>query len=212
MMPAFIPDDRPVALMLRHAERYQITHMNNAMEPLLTEKGKDDAMRYGRELSKMAIACPLHLYHSPVERCKETAEAIQSGLESVNITSLLKGMDINLGGPYITGDWREVAASAEEVGFLNFVRMWFNGEVKSGLVLPLKEAAEQQLDVLRAHLEKNDYSTLHVTHDWNLMIMREYFFEITHEDWGVPDFLDTIAAYMDNDRLHLHYYDRTVTL
>lgn len=196
-----------IAIMVRHAERYPINTMSNALELLLTSKGKQDAYMLGQSLGQHS---PLSIYHSPVPRCRETADSIHEGITSLNHQATLEGFLLDLGGPYITGDWNEVVKAVEEIGHTLFIRKWFDNELPESLIMSLPEAAQTQLMILVNQLLSNKNSTINVTHDWNIMIMREYYFKLRHEDIGNPDYLDGIYAFYDQGRLHLVYHD-TVT-
>jgi hypothetical protein len=194
----------PVAIMIRHAERYPINNMANALELLLTGKGKEDAYILGRNLSHYS---PLAIYHSPVPRCRETALSIHDGIKSANKQAAIEGFLLDLGGPYIIGDWYAVVKAIEEIGHTLFLRKWFDGELPATLIMSLQEAARTQLMILVNQLNSGISSTLNVTHDWNIMIIREYYFHLRHEDIGDPDYLDGVYAFYENGRLHLGYHD-----
>ncbi len=205
-----IPDTpTPIAIMIRHAERYPINNMANALELLLTTKGKEDALILGQSLSRYS---PLTIYHSPVPRCKETADSIRDGIIRANQQATIEGFLFDLGGPYITGDWYAVVKAIEEIGHTLFIRKWFNDELPTNLIMPLPEAARIQLTILVNQLRSKTCSTINVTHDWNIMIMREYFLHLRHEDIGDPDYLDGVFAFYENSRLHLGYHDHVTVL
>ncbi len=197
-----------VAIMVRHAERYPISNMENALELLLTAKGKEDAFMLGQSLAGFS---PLSIYHSPVPRCKETADSIRDGILSANHQAAVEGLLLDLGGPYITGDWYAVVQAIEELGHRRFIRKWFDNELPASLIMSLPEAAHLQLKILINQLRSASNSTINVTHDWNIMIMREYFLNLRHEDIGDPDYLDGLYAFIEKDRLHLGYHG-TVTV
>ncbi len=199
----------PVSIILRHAERSPIENMKNALDILLTEQGKKEAYALGQEFSTLS---PVMLHYSPVPRCRETAEEIHAGILAAGKEAVLKGDLFNLGGPYIQGDWLQVVKEVDRIGQGGFVRKWFNGEVNRDIIMPLEEAACQQLNTFTANLSENPHSSIYVSHDWNIMILREYFFHISHEDAGFPPFLDGIAAYRENDMLVLNYRDKEVVV
>jgi len=55
---------------------------------------------------------------------------------------------------------------------------------------------------------------VNITHDWNIMVLLEYYFSLRHEDIGYPDFLSGIAVYRENNKLYLQYgkHKRTIEL
>lgn len=194
----------PVALMIRHAERHPIERMINALEVQLTERGMRDSYNFGEKLTRF---CPIHIYHSPVPRCKQTAESIFEGIKSQDTRAKLSGYLLDLGGPYITGDWNAVAASIEQQGHAKFIRRWFDNELPHTLIMSLPEAARIQLKVLVNQLTSTQVSSINITHDWNIMILREYYFKLKHEVIGDPDFLDGLYAYMSDDNIVFRYHE-----
>jgi len=193
-----------VALMIRHAERDPIEQMADALAPRLTLKGRTDSVRMGRSLAPHA---PFAIFHSPVPRCRETAECVSEGIAQCNADSTIKGELLGLGGPYITGNWDGIVASIEKLGHSRFIRKWFDNQLPSGLIMPLPEAARIQAGILAGHLRASAMSSIHVTHDWNIMIVREYYFQLRHEDIGDPDFLDGMLGFIQNGALFLRYHE-----
>jgi phosphohistidine phosphatase SixA len=194
----------PVALMIRHAERYPIERMINALEVQLTERGLRDSYNLGEKLTRF---CPINIYHSPVPRCKQTAESIFEGIQSQDTRATLSGYLLELGGPYITGDWNVIAATIEKQGHNQFIRRWFDDDLPPTLIMSLPKAARIQLKILVNQLTSTHLSSINVTHDWNIMILREYYFKLKHELIGDPDFLDGLYAYMSGSNIILRYHE-----
>lgn len=212
-MPAInlsmIPRDRDVSIFMRHAERFEIKSMKDALEIPLTEKGESDALDLGKELTFLK---DVRLCHSPVARCRVTAEMIGRGLQGAGIaTGELESIPV-LGGPYITGKWGDVIKSVEDLGHDAFIRAWFEGTIESSIIMPLREAASLQVDFIRDHLEAGTGSSINVTHDWNILLLREQYFSITHEDAGMPDFMDGLVLFKDGNRFIMRYADREITI
>lgn len=193
----------PIALMIRHAERYPIGKMINALEVELTPRGKTDAHKLGHMLARF---CPVNIFHSPVPRCKQTADSIFEGIHSIDTRAMVSGYLLELGGPYITGDWNSIATSIEEQGQTQFIRRWFDNKLPSSLIMSLPEAARMQLKILVNQLTSTTVSSINITHDWNIMILREYYFKLRHEDIGDPDYLDGIYVFLSDDTICLRYH------
>jgi len=199
-----LPKDNTLAIIIRHAERHAIDDMTNALQILLTEDGHRDSFNLGTELSEFN---PGNIFHSPVPRCRETAEAINEGLVEAGVESIVSGHLFDLGGPYLKGDWHEVVKLTTELGPLPFVRKWFSNELPKGLMLSLEQSAKVGLQVLIDQLRSGKGTTINISHDWNIMVLREYYFDLSHEEIGVPDFLDGMAAFIEGNSLHLFYHD-----
>jgi phosphohistidine phosphatase SixA len=198
-----------VAIMIRHAERDPIEFMTRALEARLTANGKSDAFKLGQCLARYN---PINIYHSPVPRCIQTAESIFDGIVSCNETATLVGHLLELGGPYITSTWDAVVNSIEKFGHSLFIRKWFDNELPANLIMPLPEAAHIQLNILANQLRSGNSSSINITHDWNIMILREYYLNLRHEEIGDPDYLDGVCAYLHQDRLYLRYHEHERTI
>lgn len=193
-------DTSPVAILVRHAERYPIKEMRHALIAPLTDRGRNDAASFGLQLSHIGR---IDIYHSPVPRCKETAEWIRNGLINGRAEATIVGHLEGLGGPYAVGPWEDLASMVDRMGHSRFVRAWFNGDIPDTLIMPLPQAARHQLNILIDQLRHGDRSTINVTHDWNIMAMREYYFNLKHEDIGDPGYLDGLWATLKDDAVRL---------
>jgi bisphosphoglycerate-dependent phosphoglycerate mutase len=195
---------RPLGIIIRHAEREPIQDYSNALDGCLSEKGKSEAFLFGKSMENIV---PVTLYHSPVQRCVQTADCICAGIVSNGTRAHVAGSIFDLGGPYIVGPWREIAASIDRYGQSTFVRKWFNDEFPSDFIMPLDLAAATQLRILANQINSGNSSCINVTHDWNIMVLREYYFNSRHEDIGAPEYLDGLCAFMHDDFLHLFHHE-----
>jgi broad specificity phosphatase PhoE len=200
------------AVVIRHAERYSIENMLNAFEAELTEKGLKDASEFGRDISGLIGGNEKQIlfYHSPIRRCIQTTESIHKSIEEAGFPGRIIGNMFELGGPYIRGDWNEVVGEIERHEYEVFIRKWFNNEYPHDLVMPLKESAHTITGALLDRLREEEVFTMNVTHDLNVLVLREYFFHLKHEELGIPGFLDGIVLYVEEERLHLLYNEMEV--
>lgn len=199
----FLVEKQPVALVLRHAERFPVRNLKNPMDALLTEKGKADSADFGRGLSGLA---PLTLFHSPVERCRQTAEGIARGIRDTGGAAELRGAAEHLGGPYIRGGFDSVPKMVRKYGMSDFLRTWFDGNLPGDTLLSLPEAAELIFGYIVQTLADIGTNTAMITHDWTIMILREYFLDLPHESAGFPGFLDGMAVYRKGGTLRVCYH------
>lgn len=195
----------PVSLIIRHAERHPISSMKNPFEAMLTEKGASDAFTMGKQMSELG---DVRLYHSPVARCRDTAINIGKGISEKTGVQVPAEMIYDLGGPYMRGDWDYVSRLIDQIGQDSFIRQWFDGMLPERVLMPLKEAALNQMAILAGQLANTGPSAINVTHDWNILILREWAFNLRHEDLGWPDFLDGVLAQRVNSSIHLCYHGK----
>ena len=132
------------------------------------------------------------------------ASLVDSGKEVISINS-----ELLLGVSYIQIDIIDGFAESDKYA-PNFIRAWFDGNVDSKIFMPLHDTKRQHLDYFKEKFSTaNDrrHLDIHVTHDWNINVLREGIFGLRHEDAGWPDFLSGLgfsslpfAAYISNEK------------
>lgn len=187
-------DAGPAAALLRHGPRGPVTDPRTGNDIPLTPDGETLARALGHAIG--ALLRPgdvVHVAHSPVLRCRQTAEAIGGGVAEWGAHAVLVGSRDHLGGPYLLETKRALDLAAE-LGHA-FVRKWFDGEVAAALVQPRAVTARAQVESALDALGGAGGPRLAVlvSHDWNLMLVREHYFGVRHEDAGWIDFLDGVA-------------------
>ncbi|MFW9896746.1 MAG: histidine phosphatase family protein, partial [Candidatus Thorarchaeota archaeon] len=75
-------------VILRHSQRYEPSLDDEHQYMELTPQGRSISRFFGSKLPKNRI---IRLFHSPVNRCKETAEEIHKGYEDIGGESIFKG-------------------------------------------------------------------------------------------------------------------------
>lgn len=207
----FIPENilkrGTVAVLMRHAERFPFTP-GSEEDPLLTAKGHRDSYELGGSMKALA---PLRVFHSPIMRCRQTAQELCRGLADENEGCTFAGEIEMLGPSLFVVDWKKMISSLGEQGPA-FLRLWFDGRLAHDLIVPVETAARGALDVLSGQLSENRVCTLNVSHDWNIMVLLEHYFNLRHEDIGFPEFLSAVVAYKEAERLHLLYEEHSCTI
>jgi len=137
------------AILMRHAERGHFNHPAEGASVPITPQGAIDAEALGRSLAQFG---KLHLSHSPVGRCRQTAEALGRGALESGSTVNVVGEEGRLGGPYM----RNVPAALDRAGELGhlFVREWFDGHICSSLLKSRRETALEQIATVDNHLSR----------------------------------------------------------
>jgi broad specificity phosphatase PhoE len=205
-----IPDARRVAVLMRHAERDPIVTVEDSLGARLNDAGKAHARSLGEKLARFEN---LRFFHSPVERCRQTAEEIAAGAETRGAKPRMGGELFDLGGPYMK-DWRAVMKRVFDIGAGTFVRDWFGGRLPPGLAMEPAAAAGGQLAILADQLADPDWSgaTINVTHDWNMLLVRNHYFDLDQRALGWPDYLEGVAAFQQDGRLMLQFGPHRVTV
>ena len=193
-----------VFCIIRHAERENILRPEDASKALLTEKGKEDAMALGRELSDIER---IDFYHSPVERCIETVDYLARGYRGYYE---LKGSSAYSGCPYILDDKKFNELIFEKTGPV-FLRDWFSRKLPNSIIKPWDEAFNMMIHGLKSiNLGKKGIVDVHITHDINIALFLNTLFGsswIDQQAW--PDYLEMIIVYYDEKDMWI--YGRGVT-
>jgi broad specificity phosphatase PhoE len=184
------PAESPAALFVRHSARGAFTDIAHALDVPLSDEGRREAVRFGRSLP---LSRRVRLGHSPVERCEETARLIAEGVTLAGGTAEVEGMDFDLGGPYLVDPRAMVRLAGEG----DFPRAWLDGRIPEDVVQPAPVAAQGQAAVSIRAIGRGEPGDLWilVSHDWNILVVREVLFGLRHEDVGWVDFLDGIAFF-----------------
>jgi hypothetical protein len=179
----------PTSVIVRHAERNEVHSITHSMAVGLTEKGKHDAVRFGEAIRGSRT---VRLFHSPAVRCQETAAGIAEGLRSNGHHVLLIEERPSLCAPYLKDAC--VLRDADRLGH-GFMRAWFEGRFDPRWLLPTPEAADMVLSPIIGSLSSGPESDLdlHVSHDWEVVLLREELLGVRYEDAGWVDFLEGLA-------------------
>ncbi len=189
---AAIPAFTRLLLLLRHAERAAITDIRTHASVMLTEQGRLDALALGRLIGARFRRAAV--WHSPVPRCRETAESLAAGVTESGGEASVEGPLDWLGGDFIGGEAQWVNEEIAARGPDDFLRAWFDGAYPPDRIASLDEAAAFEMkEALRRLDDSPSPVALAVTHDWNLMLLRERYLGLRHEDVGVPAYLDSVA-------------------
>jgi hypothetical protein len=200
---------RVVALLIRHAERFPIVNATDPTQAELNPAGRAAAESLGARIEGFSR---LRLFHSPVKRCQQTAECIARGADSAGLAVTLVGPQDPLGIDYIL-DLAEAGRLTALHGD-HFVRLWFSGQISSRVIRPAAEIAAEKLAYLTARLDDDaglGRLDLHISHDWNTIILRELMLGVRHEEAGWLDYLDGVAFEPETSSLRTFYRDRAVT-
>ncbi|MBI0582939.1 MAG: histidine phosphatase family protein [Methanomassiliicoccus sp.] len=179
----------PAALIVRHAERHPVRSIHDSLAIGLTEKGKEDAVRFGESI---AGPTEVRLYHSPAVRCRETAMGIAEGLRSNGLRVIGTEERRSLCAPYLKDE--RVLIDADRLGHA-FMRAWFEGRFDPRWLLPTPEAADMVLSPMISGLDSISENGLeiHVSHDWEIVLLREELLGVRYEDAGWVEYLDGLA-------------------
>ncbi len=202
---------RTVAAVLRHAARHPIIDPREPLAAELTAEGKKDAEAFG---SKITGFDRLRLFHSPVKRCQQTAEGVAAGAARTGLAVEFVGPQPELGVAYILNQVETGRLSG--VHGEHFVRLWFTDQVPAELIERAPGIARRKVSYIAARLLEPASAgrrlDLHVSHDWNVIILRELLLGVRHEEAGWAPFLDGVAFTPEAERLRAFYRERNAVV
>jgi broad specificity phosphatase PhoE len=183
---------RRAALVIRHAARERIIDLHSHREALLVPAGVEAAHAVGTSL-RQRVPHGHRLWHSPIRRCRQTAEALA-------LDDTPQQLDV-LGTPYILDDdlfgeafrlHTNTVERGESHNGAGFMRAWFDGRVHEDVMRNAAQAAHEQLMGVLSAMDQP--SSIFVTHDLNVALIREQFFgwKNGHDEW--PAFLHGFVA------------------
>lgn len=198
VLPLATPRDRPVGLLLRHAERPPIPPGDSGHALPLTAEGRRHAKALGA-----AIAADLRRVHtSPLPRCRETAAAICDGAR-VTVSPL---DDRTLGDPGVfIADGVLAWTNWLDLGHASVMdHLAWSDRILPGMVAPA-QAAAGLLDHIVSALADAPGLHLFLTHDAILFptVARRLPAADSHCWW--PEFLEAASVWSDAGRPRLAY-------
>jgi len=200
-----------LAVLIRHAARSNPIDDDYYHLPLLPE-GVEASLEFGKRLPKGRL---IKIYHSPVPRCEETAKHILEGASSVGGSIQFMGARDFLSPRFMLKP-REIIKEIEKIGVEVFARKWLNGELDEKVMENPWRVASQLIAEIKGHLQEDRTPgpTLHVyvSHDWNILAVRDLYLGVKHEEEGWPLYLDGLIFTLNHGEITLRWKARTVTL
>lgn len=183
---------------MRHAEREPVHDLRRHELALLTPRGHEQAREAG---ALLAAAAPyVRVHHSPVERCGETARGLVEGIKKAGSRAELVCEVPALASPFVLDRSRVDELFIQQTSFHGFLRDWFDGKFPSDVLMPRGPAALSQVAAVLEHLTHKDALHVFVSHDWNILLVREELVGHRIED-GWPQYLDGFALAIEGDEL-----------
>lgn len=180
----------PMAVIIRHADRNDIASVTDSLGVGLNDKGRREARSFGE---KVRGEHEVRLFHSPAVRCRETAEAIAAGLVMNGNRVVSSTETWDLCAPYLLDE--RTLEVADRLGH-DFLRAWFGGHLDEGWILPAREASDKVLrPIIDLLIDEASPSRLdiHVSHDWEIVLLREILFDTRYEEAGWVEYLDGLV-------------------
>jgi broad specificity phosphatase PhoE len=202
------PEDSRIILVLRHSHRNDPTENEKIHELKLTPQGHQVAKIFGQKLPSSRT---IRLYHSVVERCKETAEDILTGFESVGGKGSLNGSPTPL---FHAGTVPKFFLNVfKNESPLEFMHRWAVGYYSPDVITPFQIYCQNAAEVIwkGVNTVPERGIDIHITHDIFLIALRYGWFGLPPDQDWIP-FLGGVAFVLSNNKIELFDKDRFLSL
>lgn len=190
--------------LTRHSARHYGDAENDGLMGL-TEEGKQTSFEFG---SALPSDSSIRFFSSPADRCVETSDFIEKGYLSKGGKTQANAVTDDL-GPFFVKDMPKVMQMAYEHvmagDYPKFFRSWFDSKIPANLIDDASQSAHRLLKALLNLLnEPSEFAgNICVTHDWHLVLLKEYYLEQRAEEYGNIEYLEGVIIYKWNDRYHI---------
>ncbi len=200
------PKDKKIIMVIRHSHRFDSEDIRNHMHDKLTPIGHKYAKDFGKHLPEDRS---LRIYHSIIERCKETADNIIAGFNhktenSKSKAEIVGSLDV-LYDLEITED--DFYREATKYPLDKLLYRWAAGLYPPEMIPPIHEYAKKSAYEIWSKFDDGPGHSidLHVSHDLILLCLRLGWFGLPKEQW--PTFLSGFAFTFGENHILLYDYD-----
>jgi broad specificity phosphatase PhoE len=197
-------DIQNYVVLLRHSARHYGTAENDESMGL-TEEGKQTSSEFGRALPSNSS---FRFFSSPVNRCVETSDFIEKGCSSTSKKTQTNTVMDEL-FPFFVKDMSKIMQMAYKLAvagdYPKFFRDWFDNNIQADLIEDASQSAQRLLSVLVGLLQKpSEFNgNICTTHDWHLVLLKEYYLGQKAEEHGNIDYLEGIIIYKQDDNYYI---------
>lgn len=198
-----------INVMIRHSERFEIMTLRDNLEAPLTDNGKKMAYLFGTKLPKNRIT---RFFHSPVDRCRETAVCICHGFQDSGGHGSVVGIvnelfDIDVDGGYFYKNFQKYPNEA-------FLYRWSAGLFPSDSIMAFIDFSKKAALAIQKESEQKTGITgsaescmdFFVSHDLMILAFRLGWFGLSPDNkW--PSFLGCYAFTVEKDIVRLLDFD-----
>ncbi|MHA2009007.1 MAG: histidine phosphatase family protein [Promethearchaeota archaeon] len=194
--------DSKIILLLRHSQRYEPEFIDENQNMELTPQGRKIAKYFGKKLPKTR---KVRLFHSPVNRCKETAEQIHNGFEENRGKSIFEGECKFVWG--IGMKTRFFISELQKHGYFKVFYRWIAGFYNLDDMPSIIPYCQRGADFIwnQAKKEPKNGIDIYISHDWHIHSFRFGWFGLPPDDKWIG-YLGGFAFTFEEDRIHLLDY------
>ncbi len=194
-----IPKNTPIAVIMRHAERFDIKRGEVGLEVPLTKDGEKSAFKLGSEYLKGKISS---IYSSYVERCIHTGENILKGVGNINIK--IEPLAILAGDEIFINDFMKMSDFYMTNGMLALLDLAYDRKKIVGLN-NVEASVYKFINIVLEKIENQNAINLFITHDMFISLIAGEIFrhKTTGENW--PDFMEPIFIWKEGSDIKLFF-------
>ena len=194
-----IPKNTPIAVIMRHAERFDIKRGEVGLEVPLTKDGEKSAFKLGSEYLKGKIS---NVYSSYVERCIHTGENILKGVGNINIK--IEPLAILAGDEIFINDFMKMSDFYMTNGMLALLDLAYDRKKIVGLN-NVEASVYKFINIVLEKIENQNAINLFITHDMFISLIAGEIFrhKTTGENW--PDFMEPIFIWKEGSDIKLFF-------
>lgn len=182
------------ALVFRHSIREVITDARQSIYQLLTPEGKDLARDFG---SKLCTQKPIRLFHSSIERCRETAICIQEGFKGETVS--LVPHDVLIG--FFVYNIDVILGDVNKIGSYEYIKKWYSQGYNETDIMNFFSARKKMMDTFIQN-QDDKYLDIYVSHDWNVVVLLSLYYDIINSKYPWPNFMHGISLRKTNDTVY----------
>jgi phosphohistidine phosphatase SixA len=192
-------DNYKTIYMIRHSAREEPKEITKIFKAPLTNMGKQAAFEFGRKLPNNRT---YQIFHSTIDRCKETAQYIDRGIKSKEGRTIFQGEMENLTNINCN---REKFIEYVNRDSNHFVEYWIAGHYPQEDIEPAINVAQRtafEISQRSLFIEPNVIN-LYVTHDFHILVYLFYWAGIISESW--IQYLDGFIMQFKENALKFFY-------
>ena len=166
---------KAASLIIRHSERKSIEKPSEIRLAGLTDVGREASRNFGHLLPKER---EIRIHHSPIYRCRETAECILDGAKGAGLNGIIVGELNILEGP--RADWDKFSQYLVK-DWPDSINYYLSGRYPTFIVEPSLDYSQRVVKDLDAKaLEpKTNALTIYVAHDLPILTLLFHWFGVS---------------------------------
>jgi phosphohistidine phosphatase SixA len=200
------PNNAKIILVVRHSH-VRPKRLDN-LDYQLTPMGREIAVKFGENLPNDRF---IRLFHSSVNRCKETAEKILVGFEDIGGKGEIKGEFSPLFDIGVTPEFmlKEIRRNNP----YNFFYRWVAGCYPSDNITPLLEYSQNAAHLIWKKLDSAPERgiDIHISHDLHVLALRLGWFGFPLQKKWIS-YIGGLALVFQKDQILVSDIDRLVSI